>query len=86
MPILDGAQTVKSLREAEVEQNRVYTPVAMLSAHASAEVREQCLQSGADTYMTKPVRLDSLTDLLSWAKGGANDAGRCKHNQDEEYK
>ncbi|MBK1652719.1 ATP-binding protein, partial [Halorhodospira halochloris] len=68
MPILDGAQTVKSLREAEVAQNRVYTPVAMLSAHASTEVREQCLQSGADTYMTKPVRLDSLTDLLSWAK------------------
>ncbi|BAU57948.1 two-component sensor histidine kinase [Halorhodospira halochloris] len=86
MPILDGAQTVKSLREAEVEQSRVYTPVAMLSAHASAEVREQCLQSGADTYITKPVRLDSLTDLLSWAKKDGNDAGRCKHNLDEEYK
>ncbi|MCG5549288.1 ATP-binding protein [Halorhodospira halochloris] len=74
MPILDGVQTLRVLRKAEVEQKRGYTPVAMLSAHATAEVREQCLQSGADIYMTKPVRLDSLAHLLSWAKEGGNTA------------
>ncbi|MBK1651780.1 hypothetical protein CKO08_05970 [Halorhodospira halochloris] len=68
MPVLNGAQTVMEMRKAEAEQNRGATPVAMLSAHATAEVREQCLQSGADTYMTKPVRLDSLSHLLAWAK------------------
>ncbi|WP_200196750.1 PAS domain S-box protein [Halorhodospira abdelmalekii] len=68
MPILDGAQTARALRTAEAEQGWPHTPIAMLSAHATAEVREQCLQSGADTYMTKPIRLDALVELLCWAR------------------
>ncbi|MCG5549174.1 response regulator, partial [Halorhodospira halochloris] len=69
---------------AEVEQNRVYTPVAMLSAHAAVESCEQCLQCGADKFLAKPIHLDSLTNLLTWTKRCGNDADRCKHNRDEE--
>ncbi|WP_200196927.1 PAS domain S-box protein [Halorhodospira abdelmalekii] len=68
MPVLDGAQTAQAIRAAEAEQGRPHTPIAMLSAHATAEVRKQCLQSGADTYLTKPIRLDALVELLCWAR------------------
>ncbi|WP_207124131.1 ATP-binding protein [Halorhodospira abdelmalekii] len=68
MPVLDGAGTVRALRAAEAEQGRPHTPIAMLSAHTTTEVREQCLQSGADTYITKPIRLDALRELLCWAR------------------
>ncbi|MBK1735177.1 hypothetical protein CKO15_07745 [Halorhodospira abdelmalekii] len=69
MPILDGAATDRAVRAAEAEQGRHRrTPIAMLSAHVTTEAREQCLQSGADTYMTKPIRLDALAELLRWAR------------------
>lgn len=68
MPRLDGVQVAHAVRETQAEQGRRHTPIAMLSAHASAEVRDRCLQNGADTYMTKPIRLDALVELLCWAK------------------
>jgi two-component system, OmpR family, response regulator len=57
LPGIDGFETCRRLREAEV-----WTPIIMLTARDSIEDRVQGLDQGADDYLTKPF---SLAELLA---------------------
>jgi two-component system OmpR family response regulator len=57
LPGIDGFETCRRLREAEV-----WTPIIMLTARDSVEDRVQGLDEGADDYLTKPF---SLAELLA---------------------
>lgn len=39
-------------------------PIVMLSADPSLEAQERALQAGADRYLTKPVRLNILLEVI----------------------
>jgi two-component system sensor histidine kinase/response regulator len=43
------------------------TPVIALTAHALVEVRERCIAAGFDQFLTKPVRVDELADVVEAA-------------------
>jgi CheY-like chemotaxis protein len=64
MPVLDGLQAARALREREQEQGLPRTPVIAVTAHAMAGDREQILAAGMDDYVTKPVDMDSLAAAL----------------------
>ena len=55
MPLKDGIQVVKELRQAGKN-----TPVLMLTAKSQIEDRVEGLDSGADDYLTKPFAIKEL--------------------------
>lgn len=65
MPVLDGYGATARIREAE-RAGGVETPIPIiaLTAHASEQDRETCLQSGMNGFATKPLTLDSLRLVL----------------------
>ncbi|MGB3240064.1 MAG: response regulator [Geitlerinemataceae cyanobacterium] len=63
MPILDGYQATRALREIEKANGR-HTIVIALTAHALASDRQKCFASGMDDYLSKPVSIDKLGATL----------------------
>lgn len=59
MPGLDGFETARRLRAAEIQHGRSRLPVIALTANARHSVLADCLAAGMDAHMTKPFdRLD----------------------------
>ncbi|WP_181198390.1 diguanylate cyclase [Enhygromyxa salina] len=51
MPKVDGLKLTRLLRD----QSKSYVPTVFLTGLRSREVREQCINAGADDFLTKPV-------------------------------
>src|SRR5258707_1128959 len=54
MPHLDGAEICRRLRASDREELQML-PVIMLTAHAGEAEEIDCLQAGANDFVTKPV-------------------------------
>ncbi len=67
MPVMDGFEATRVIREQEANTDR-HLPIVAMTAHAMAGYRELCLQAGMDGYITKPLRLADMGRALSrWA-------------------
>jgi len=64
MPVMDGFDMVKRLREEELAAGRARTPVVALTAAALAGEAERCLAAGMDDYLAKPVTIPALAACL----------------------
>ncbi|WP_081604130.1 ATP-binding protein [Paenibacillus shenyangensis] len=64
MPVMDGFQATRKIRELEAAEMRVAIPIIALTANTSQEDRQRCLDVGMDDILTKPVNLDSLTRIM----------------------
>lgn len=62
MPEMDGYEAVPLIKQME---NRKQTPVYAVTAQAMVGDREKCLAAGADGYISKPIDVDHLLQLLS---------------------
>jgi signal transduction histidine kinase len=60
MPEMDGLEAARRIRGEEVSRGSTRTPILALTAHASESQREQCLEHGMDSVITKPVNLPGL--------------------------
>ncbi len=60
MPVLDGLQAVKAVREHEQAYAKPRLPVIAVTAHALKGDRERCLAAGFDGYVTKPIAIADL--------------------------
>jgi signal transduction histidine kinase/HAMP domain-containing protein/CheY-like chemotaxis protein len=71
MPNMDGNETTRQIRQMATGAEQ--TPVVFLTAKAMPEDREASFAAGADDYVTKPVDLDQLLDVVSsWVMRGAD--------------
>jgi len=62
MPDMDGYGAIPLIREIP---SRKSTPIISVTAQAMVGDKEKCLQAGADDYISKPVDVDKLMEILS---------------------
>jgi signal transduction histidine kinase/ActR/RegA family two-component response regulator len=68
MPVMDGFDAARRIRDGEARGDGRHTPIVALTALALAGDRERCLSAGMDDYMTKPVRAATLAAAVQrWA-------------------
>lgn len=64
MPIMDGHEATRRIRQYESEHGREPTPIVALTAHAIKEEIDKCLASGCDSHLSKPIKKSVLIDTL----------------------
>jgi signal transduction histidine kinase/ligand-binding sensor domain-containing protein/DNA-binding response OmpR family regulator/HPt (histidine-containing phosphotransfer) domain-containing protein len=62
MPVMDGFQTTRALRQSADPMSRL--PVIALTADATPEAREACRTAGMDDYLSKPFNRGALKAVL----------------------
>jgi PAS domain S-box-containing protein len=67
LPGLDGLEATRRLRMDAAFQS---TPIIALTALAMNGDRERCLEAGMSEYVSKPVRLKQLADMIKRSLGG----------------
>ena len=68
MPEMDGFMATGAIRERETAGRR--TPIVAMTAGAMPGDRERCLDAGMDDYLTKPVDVEKLRQVLDrWDDG-----------------
>lgn len=75
MPILDGYEAIRLMREWETEHGQKRTPVIALSADSLSELIEKALNAGCDSHVSKPVRKKTLIEVIEqslFAEQGQN--------------
>jgi CheY-like chemotaxis protein len=73
MPVMDGLDATRKIREHEAAAGLDRTPVLMLTANAMPEHREAGVRAGADGHVAKPVTATALLTALDEVLGGAGD-------------
>ncbi len=94
MPDMDGLEATRLIRAHEESVRKggggqgKRIPVIAVTANASAQYREKCFEAGMDDYITKPISLEAVSNLLAkwlfgevafWRRGerGGAGAGKC---------
>ena len=71
MPVMDGYQTTVAIRE--IERNKPQqTPIIAMTARAQSADRDKCLQSGMVDFITKPLIMDQLFEVVQKWTGPVN--------------
>jgi two-component system sensor histidine kinase/response regulator len=64
MPVMEGFEATAAIRAHERTTGGHITIVAV-TAHAMHEDRERCLAAGMDDYLSKPLVLKELQEVLA---------------------
>lgn len=64
MTEMDGLQATESIRDSENGKSK-RIPIVALTAGASNDDRERCLNAGMDDYLTKPIEQKELAGILA---------------------
>lgn len=62
MPEIDGYEAILLIKKIPTRQS---TPIFCVTAQAMIGDKEKCLRAGADDYISKPVDVERLFQLLS---------------------
>jgi PAS domain S-box-containing protein len=85
MPVMDGVETSRRIRQIESENQKVSAegqsspdvkpgiPIIAMTAHAMQGDRERCIAAGMNDYVSKPVTIQSLAACLGkWLSKNKN--------------
>ncbi|MDD3925212.1 MAG: PAS domain S-box protein [bacterium] len=63
MPEMDGFQATAAIREQELTSGK-HIPIVAMTAYAMTGDREKCLAAGMDAYVSKPISIQELLDVI----------------------
>lgn len=63
MPVLDGYEATKKIRNLESE-NEKHIPIIAITAHALVGDADDCISAGMDDYASKPINKDDLISKI----------------------
>ncbi|MCB1615989.1 MAG: response regulator [Pseudomonadales bacterium] len=64
MPVMDGYQASRAIREFEREHNLRPTPIIALTAHAVKEYEQRCYASGMNAHLSKPLTARDMHETI----------------------
>lgn len=74
MPVMDGYEATKAIREYETKTNKQMTPIIALTANASDDDKKLCKDAGMNEIITKPFKRNEITQCLSqWLKSSSQE-------------
>lgn len=73
MPIMSGPEASSMIRSLEIETSRARTPIIALTANAMTHHVRECLASGMDCHVAKPIRPDLLFAAIDEVLGEEDD-------------
>ncbi|HEY5759538.1 MAG TPA: PAS domain-containing protein [Steroidobacter sp.] len=65
MPVMDGLTATLRIRERETGDGRPNAPIVALTANAMASQLERCMEAGMDAFLTKPLEIPRLHEVLT---------------------
>lgn len=70
MPIMDGLEATQKMRKVKALQK---TPIIALTALAMAGDSDRCLAAGMNDYLSKPIQMQNLADMIEKYLGSAKE-------------
>ena len=64
MPIMDGYEASLLIRQGKAGDRYRKIPIIAVTANAMKGDREKCIEAGMDDYITKPIKLQHLSNIL----------------------
>ncbi len=64
MPVMDGLDATRAIRETEALEGRAPIRIVALTAHALQSDRKDALAAGMDAYLVKPLRTATLVETV----------------------
>jgi PAS domain S-box-containing protein len=78
MPVMDGYETTRKIRQHEAAGKRI--PIIALTAHAMKGADNECRAAGMDDYLSKPIDREQLQKTLArWLGGSGEESGAAEN-------
>ncbi|WP_320174299.1 ATP-binding protein [Maridesulfovibrio sp.] len=65
MPVMDGYECTRKIRDWENRAERKPSIIVALTAHALTEAKHKILEAGCDSFLTKPVSKDKIISTIN---------------------
>jgi CheY-like chemotaxis protein len=65
MPIMDGLASTREIRRHERKHGIAPATIIALTGASTVDAKEQALQSGVDMFLTKPVPLNTVREIIA---------------------
>lgn len=81
MPVMDGIEATREIRK---HKSREELPIVAVTANASVQDRQRCIEVGMNDYVTKPIRPNQFKRLLNKLLGALVEAGSPELNPEQD--
>ena len=76
MPVMDGLEATRQIRRYEEKEGLIPAAVVAMTGGASKSARQEAFSSGMDLFLTKPVEMTVLKEVLITIKQKGREALR----------